>query len=123
MNKAYPDAESALDGIFKDGMTLMSGGFGLCGIPETLIGALRELVVKNLTVISNNAGSMCGPGPLLETRQSRNDLVVCRRNKLFEQRYLSGELELNSILRARFRAYPRRRRRIPAFFTKTGVGS
>src|SRR6202171_6687537 len=96
MNKIYPDARSALAGILKDGMTLMSGGFGLCGIPQILIAAIRDLKVKDLTVISNNAGvDGAGLGLLLETRQIRKMISsYVGENKLFERQFLSGELEL-----------------------------
>src|ERR1700726_2696039 len=126
MNKIYPDARSALPGILKDGMTLMSGGFGLCGIPQILIAAIRDLGVKDLTVISNNAGvDGAGLGLLLETRQIRKMISsYVGENKLFERQYLSGELELEfnpqGTLAERIRAGGAG---IPAFFTKTGVGT
>src|SRR5580704_4335970 len=126
MNKMFPDARSALDGILKDGMTLMSGGFGLCGIPQILIEAIRDLNVKDLTVISNNAGvDGAGLGLLLETRQIRKMISsYVGENKLFERQYLSGELELEfnpqGTLAERIRAGGAG---IPAFFTKTGVGT
>jgi 3-oxoacid CoA-transferase subunit A len=126
MNKIYPDARSALAGILKDGMTLMSGGFGLCGIPQILIAAIRDLGVKDLTVISNNAGvDGAGLGLLLETRQIRKMISsYVGENKLFERQYLSGELELEfnpqGTLAERIRAGGAG---IPAFFTKTGVGT
>ena len=126
MNKIYPDAPSALAGILKDGMTLMSGGFGLCGIPQILIAAIRDLGVKDLTVISNNAGvDGAGLGLLLETRQIRKMISsYVGENKLFERQYLSGELELEfnpqGTLAERIRAGGAG---IPAFFTKTGVGT
>src|SRR3712207_3012702 len=96
MNKVYPDAAAALAGLVKDGMTIMAGGFGLCGIPETLILAIRDSGAKNLTFISNNAGvDGAGLGLLLETRQIRKMISsYVGENKLFAQQYLSGDLEL-----------------------------
>jgi 3-oxoacid CoA-transferase subunit A len=126
MKKVYPDAALALAGLLKDGMTIMAGGFGLCGIPETLIHALRESGVKNLTVISNNAGiDGIGLGLLLETRQVRKMISsYVGENKLFAQQYLAGELELEfnpqGTLAERIRAGGAG---IPAFYTKTGVGT
>jgi 3-oxoacid CoA-transferase subunit A len=126
MNKIFPDARSALAGILKDGMTLMAGGFGLCGIPQVLIEAIRDLKVKDLTVISNNAGvDGAGLGILLETRQIKKMISsYVGENKLFERQYLSGELELEfnpqGTLAERIRAGGAG---IPAFFTKTGVGT
>jgi 3-oxoacid CoA-transferase subunit A len=126
MNKIFPDAHSALAGILKDGMTLMAGGFGLCGIPQVLIEAIRDLKVKDLTVISNNAGvDGAGLGLLLETRQIEKMISsYVGENKLFERQYLSGELELEfnpqGTLAERIRAGGAG---IPAFFTKTGVGT
>ncbi len=126
MNKIFPDAHSALAGILKDGMTLMAGGFGLCGIPQILIEAIRDLHVKDLTVISNNAGvDGAGLGILLETRQIKKMISsYVGENKLFERLYLSGELELEfnpqGTLAERIRAGGAG---IPAFFTKTGVGT
>lgn len=126
MNKIYPDPRSALAGLLQDGMTLMAGGFGLCGIPEALIEAIRELKVKGLTVISNNAGiDGAGLGILLETRQIKKMISsYVGENKLFEQLFLSGELELEfnpqGTLAERIRAGGAG---IPAFFTKTGVGT
>src|SRR5664279_2593687 len=126
MNKVYPDAKSALAGILKDGMMIMSGGFGLCGIAETLSEAIRDSGVKNLTVISNNAGvDGIGLSRLLETRQIKKMISsYVGENKLFEQLYLSGELELEfnpqGTLAERIRAGGAG---IPAFFTKTGVGT
>ncbi|HEY8008795.1 MAG TPA: CoA transferase subunit A [Methylocella sp.] len=126
MNKVYPDARSALADIVKDGMILMSGGFGLCGIPHVLIEAIHDLGVKNLTVISNNAGvDGAGLGILLETRQINKMISsYVGENKLFERQYLSGELELEfnpqGTLAERIRAGGAG---IPAFFTKTGVGT
>jgi len=126
MNKVYPDAKSALDGILKDGMMIMSGGFGLCGIAETLSDAIRESGVKNLTVVSNNAGvDGIGLSRLLETRQIKKMISsYVGENKLFAQQYLAGELELEfnpqGTLAERIRAGGAG---IPAFFTKTGVGT
>src|SRR5438034_422881 len=96
MNKIYPDPSAALAGVLRDGMTIMSGGFGLCGIPEALIAAIRDSGVTGLTVISNNAGiDGVGLGLLLESRQIRKMVAsYVGENKLFAQLYLSGELEL-----------------------------
>jgi 3-oxoacid CoA-transferase subunit A len=126
MDKVYPDASAALAELVKDGMTIMAGGFGLCGIPETLILAIRDSAAKNLTFISNNAGvDGAGLGLLLETRQIRKMISsYVGENKLFAQQYLSGELELEfnpqGTLAERIRAGGAG---IPAFFTKTGVGT
>src|SRR3990170_4180495 len=126
MNKVYPDAKSALAGILKDGMMIMSGGFGLCGIAETLSDAIRDSGVKNLTVISNNAGvDGIGLSRLLETRQIRKMISsYVGENKLFAQQYLAGELELEfnpqGTLAERIRAGGAG---IPAFFTRTGAGT
>ncbi len=126
MNKVYPDAKSALDGILKDGMMIMSGGFGLCGIAETLSDAIRDSGVKNLTVVSNNAGvDGIGLSRLLETRQIKKMISsYVGENKLFAQQYLAGELELEfnpqGTLAERIRAGGAG---IPAFYTKTGVGT
>jgi 3-oxoacid CoA-transferase subunit A len=126
MKKVYPDATLALAGLLKDGMTIMAGGFGLCGIPETLIHALRESGVKNLTVISNNAGiDGIGLGVLLETRQVRKMISsYVGENKLFAQQYLAGELEIEfnpqGTLAERIRAGGAG---IPAFYTRTGAGT
>jgi 3-oxoacid CoA-transferase subunit A len=126
MKKIYPDAAAALDGILFDGMTIMSGGFGLCGIPENLIEALRDSGVKNLTVISNNAGvDDFGLGLLLQTRQIRKMISsYVGENATFEKQYLSGELELEfnpqGTLAERIRAGGAG---IPGFYTKTGVGT
>jgi 3-oxoacid CoA-transferase subunit A len=126
MNKIYPDAHAALAGLLRDGMTIMSGGFGLCGIPELLIAAIREAGVTELTVISNNAGiDGAGLGLLLESRQIRKMVSsYVGENKLFADLYLSGELELEfnpqGTLAERIRAGGAG---IPAFFTKTGVGT
>ena len=126
MNKVFPDAPSALAGILKDGMTVMAGGFGLCGIPQILIEAIRDLKVKDLTVISNNAGvDGAGLGILLETRQIKKMISsYVGENKLFAQQFLAGELELEftpqGTLAERIRAGGAG---IPAFYTKTGVGT
>ena len=126
MSKVYADAHAALAGILKDGMTIMSGGFGLCGIPEVLILALRDSGVKNLTVISNNAGvDGISLSLLLETRQIKKMISsYVGENKLFAQQYLAGELELEftpqGTMSERIRAGGAG---IPAFFTKTGVGT
>jgi 3-oxoacid CoA-transferase subunit A len=126
MSKLFTDATTALSGLLKDGMTIMSGGFGLCGIPESLILAIRESGVKNLTVISNNAGvDGIGLGILLETKQIKKMVSsYVGENKLFAQQFLAGELELEfnpqGTLAERIRAGGAG---IPAFFTKTGVGT
>ena len=126
MNKVYPDAKSALSGILKDGMMIMSGGFGLCGIPEHLSDAIRDSGVKGLTFISNNAGvDGIGLSRLLETRQIKKMISsYVGENKLFAQQYLAGELELEfnpqGTLAERIRAGGAG---IPAFYTKTGVGT
>ena len=126
MNKVFPDAKSALEDVLQDGMMLMSGGFGLCGSPQILIEAVRDLGAKNLTVVSNNAGiDGAGLGILLETRQIKKMIAsYVGENKLFAQQYLSGELELEfnpqGTLAERMRAGGAG---IPAFFTKTGVGT
>ncbi len=126
MSKIFSDAKSALDGIPKDGMTIMAGGFGLCGIPENLIIALRDSGVKGLTAISNNAGvDGFGLGLLLETRQIKKMISsYVGENKEFERQYLSGELELEfnpqGTLAERIRAGGAG---IPGFYTKTGVGT
>lgn len=126
MNKVYPDAGAALAGIVKDGQTIAVGGFGLCGIPEALIGALRDSGVRNLTVISNNAGvDGFGLGQLLETRQITKMISsYVGENKEFERQYLSGELELEftpqGTLAERLRAGGAG---IPAFYTRTGYGT
>jgi 3-oxoacid CoA-transferase subunit A len=126
MNKVYPDAAAALDGLLRDGMLVMAGGFGLCGIPEKLIAALRHSGVKDLTVVSNNAGiDGAGLGLLLETRQIRKMISsYVGENKLFADLYLKGELELEfnpqGTLAERIRAGGAG---VPAFFTKTGVGT
>jgi 3-oxoacid CoA-transferase subunit A len=126
MNKIYPSAKAALDGIVKDGQLMAVGGFGLCGIPETLIEALRDSGVRNLTVISNNAGvDGFGLGKLLETRQIKKMISsYVGENKEFERQYLAGELELEftpqGTLAEKLRAGGAG---IPAFFTATGVGT
>jgi 3-oxoacid CoA-transferase subunit A len=125
-SKVYPDAKSALDGLLFDDMTILAGGFGLCGIPEHLIAAIRDSGVKGLTVVSNNCGvDGSGLGILLETRQIRKMVSsYVGENKLFEQLYLDGELELEfnpqGTLAERIRAGGAG---IPAFFTKTGFGT
>ena len=126
MKKVYPDATAALAGLLKDGMLIMAGGFGLCGIPETLICAIRDSGVKNLTIVSNNAGvDGAGLGLLLETRQVMKMISsYVGENKIFAQQYLAGELEIEfnpqGTLAERIRAGGAG---IPAFFTKTGVGT
>ena len=126
MNKTFPDAAAALAGYLKNDMTIMSGGFGLCGIAENLILAIRASGVKGLTFISNNAGvDGFGLGMLLETRQiSEMISSYVGENKLFEQMFLSGELKLEfnpqGTLAERIRAGGAG---IPAFFTKTGYGT
>ncbi|MCS6764378.1 MAG: CoA transferase subunit A [Candidatus Protistobacter heckmanni] len=126
MNKIYPSAKEALAGVAKDGQVLAVGGFGLCGIPEALIAALRDAGVKNLTAISNNAGvDGFGLGQLLETRQIKKMIAsYVGENKEFERQYLAGELELEltpqGTLAEKLRAGGSG---IPAFFTKTGVGT
>lgn len=126
MNKLYPSAAAALDGIIEDGMTLAVGGFGLCGIPETLITALRDSGKQNLIAISNNAGvDDFGLGLLLQTRQiSKMISSYVGENKEFERQYLSGELELEftpqGTLAEKLRAGGAG---IPAFYTRTGYGT
>ena len=126
MNKVYPDATAALAGVLKDNMVIMAGGFGLCGIPENLIAAIKASGVKGLTFISNNAGvDGFGLGQLLETKQIKKMISsYVGENKLFEQMFLSGELELEfnpqGTLAERIRAGGAG---IPAFFTKTGYGT
>ena len=125
-NKVFASAALALDGLVKDGITIAVGGFGLCGIPEALIAALRDSGVKNLTAISNNAGvDGFGLGQLLTTRQIRKMIAsYVGENKEFERQYLAGELELEftpqGTLAEKLRAGGSG---IPAFFTKTGVGT
>ena len=126
MNKVYPSAADALQGVVKDGQLMAVGGFGLCGIPEALIDALRDSGVKGLTVISNNAGvDGFGLGKLLQTRQIKKMISsYVGENKEFERQYLAGELELEftpqGTLAEKLRAGGAG---IPAFFTKTGVGT
>lgn len=126
MNKLYPSAHAALEDVLKDNMTLAVGGFGLCGIPEALILAVRELGAQNLTAISNNAGvDGKGLGVLLESRQVKKMISsYVGENKEFERQYLAGELELEftpqGTLAEKLRAGGAG---IPAFFTKTGVGT
>src|SRR4030081_2648127 len=126
MKKVYPNAKAALDGIVKDGMMVMAAGFGLCGMPETLIRALRDTGVKNLTCVSNNAGiDGAGLGLLLETRQIKKMIAsYVGENKLFAQQYLAGDLEIEfnpqGTMAERIRAGGAG---IAAFFTKTGVGT
>src|ERR1700729_4485493 len=126
MNKVYADARWALAGVLKDGMTIMAGGFGLCGIPESLILAIRDSGVKNLTFVSNNAGiDGAGLGILLETRQVKKMISsYVGENKTFMQQYLAGELEIEfnpqGTLAERIRAGGAG---IPAFYTRTGVGT
>ena len=126
MNKTYPSAAAALKGVVAEGQLMAVGGFGLCGIPEALIEALRDSRVKNLTVISNNAGvDGFGLGKLLETRQIKKMISsYVGENKEFERQFLAGELELDftpqGTLAEKLRAGGAG---IPAFFTKTGVGT
>jgi 3-oxoacid CoA-transferase subunit A len=126
MSKVFPDAATALQGLLHDGMTVMSGGFGLCGIPENLIAALRESGVRDLTVISNNCGvDDFGLGLLLQTRQIRRMLSsYVGENTEFERQFISGELELEfnpqGTLAERIRAGGAG---IPAFYTRTGYGT
>jgi 3-oxoacid CoA-transferase subunit A len=124
--KLYPSAAAALEGVVKDGMLIGVGGFGLCGIPEALIDALRDSGAKNLTAVSNNAGvDGFGLGKLLETRQIRKMVSsYVGENKEFERQYLAGELELEftpqGTLAEKLRAGGAG---IPAFYTRTGVGT
>jgi 3-oxoacid CoA-transferase subunit A len=126
MNKVYPNAAAALDGIVRDGLLIAVGGFGLCGIPEALIDALKDSGAKNLTAISNNAGvDGFGLGKLLATRQIKKMIAsYVGENKEFERQYLAGELELEftpqGTLAEKLRAGGAG---IPAFFTRTGVGT
>ena len=126
MNKLYPDAAAALDGVLKDGMLIASGGFGLCGIPERLLVAIRDSGVKDLTFASNNAGiDNEGIGMLLRTKQVRKMISsYVGENKEFERQFLSGELEVEfcpqGTLAERMRAGGAG---IPGFYTKTGVGT
>ena len=126
MNKIYPNAAAALDGIVRDGQLLAVGGFGLCGIPEALIDALLATGAKDLTAISNNAGvDGFGLGKLLQTRQIKKMISsYVGENKEFERQYLAGELQLEftpqGTLAEKLRAGGAG---IPAFFTRTGVGT
>jgi 3-oxoacid CoA-transferase subunit A len=126
VNKVYPDATAALDGLLSDGMMLMSGGFGLCGIPEALIAAVAKSGVKDLTVVSNNAGvDGIGLGVMLETRQITKMISsYVGENKLFAKQFLDGDLSVEfnpqGTLAERVRAGGAG---IPAFYTKTGVGT
>ena len=126
MDKVVSDARAALDGLVFDGMTVMSGGFGLCGIPENLIAALRDTGVKDITVISNNCGvDDFGMGLLLQTRQIKKMVSsYVGENAEFERQFLSGELEVEltpqGTLAEKIRAGGAG---IPAFFVKTGVGT
>ena len=126
MNKLFPSAKAALDGLVHDGQLIAVGGFGLCGIPEALIAALRDSKVQNLTAISNNAGvDDFGLGILLQTRQIKKMISsYVGENKEFERQYLAGELALEftpqGTLAEKLRAGGSG---IPAFFTKTGVGT
>lgn len=125
-NKLWPDAQSALDGIVQDGMLLAIGGFGLCGIPEALIRALRDTGVRDLTIASNNAGvDGWGLGLLLETHQIKKMIAsYVGENAEFERQYLAGELEVEfcpqGTLAERMRAGGAG---IPGFYTRTGVGT
>ena len=126
MNKLYPTAEAALDGLLRDGLLVACGGFGLCGIPERLLDAVRDSGVKDLTFASNNAGiDNEGIGKLLRTRQVRKMIAsYVGENKEFERQYLAGELEVEfcpqGTLAERMRAGGAG---IPGFYTKTGVGT
>jgi 3-oxoacid CoA-transferase subunit A len=126
VNKVYPDAAAALRGVLKDGMTILSGGFGLCGIPGALIEAIRDSGVQNLTAVSNNAGiDGVGLGVLLQTRQIKKMISsYVGENKTFAEQYLAGELEIEfnpqGTLAERIRAGGAG---IPGFYTATGVGT
>ena len=126
MKKVFPDAKAALAGLLKDGMLIMAGGFGLCGIPETLIIAIRDSGIKNLTIVSNNAGvDGIGLGILLDTKQVKKMISsYVGENKTFATQYLAGELEIEfnpqGTLAERIRAGGAG---IPAFFTRTGAGT
>ena len=126
MQKVYPDPRAALAGLLRDGMMIMAGGFGLCGIPEQLILAIRDSGVKNLTVVSNNCGiDGVGLGILLDSRQIKKMISsYVGENKTFAQQYLAGELEIEfnpqGTLAERIRAGGAG---IPAFFTRTGAGT
>jgi 3-oxoacid CoA-transferase subunit A len=125
-SKVFPDARTALAGLLADGMTIMSGGFGLCGVPDALIGAIAESGVSGLTIVSNNAGTDgAGLGLLLDNRQVRKMVSsYVGENKTFMRQYLAGELEIEfnpqGTLAERIRAGGAG---IPAFFTRTGVGT
>ncbi len=125
-NKVYPDAKAALAGLLHDGMLIMAGGFGLCGIPAELIEAIRDSGVKDLTIVSNNAGiDDAGLGVLLQTRQVKKMISsYVGENATFMKQYLAGELEIEfnpqGTLAERIRAGGAG---IPAFFTRTGVGT
>ncbi len=125
-NKIYPDATAALAGVLRDGMLIMAGGFGLCGIPAALIEAIRVSGVRDLTIISNNAGiDDAGLGVLLQTRQVRKMISsYVGENATFMRQYLAGELEIEfnpqGTLAERIRAGGAG---IPAFYTRTGVGT
>ncbi|MDQ3471470.1 MAG: CoA transferase subunit A [Pseudomonadota bacterium] len=126
MQKIYPDAKAALDGLLFDGMTIAAGGFGLCGIPERLIDAIVDSGVKDLTIASNNAGiDNVGLGKLLRTRQVKKMISsYVGENKEFERQFLAGELEVEfapqGTLAERMRAGGAG---IPGFYTRTGVGT
>jgi|SRR5579863_561047 len=126
MNKVYADTKSALAGLLKDGMLIMAGGFGLCGIPESLILAIRDSGVKNLTVVSNNCGvDGKGLGVLLDTKQIKKMIAsYVGENKTFAQQFLDHQIEIEfnpqGTLAERIRAGGAG---VPAFFTKTGVGT
>ncbi len=126
INKLYPDAKTALAGLLHDGMTIMSGGFGLCSVPQALIDAIRDSGVKDLTIISNNAGvDDAGLGVLLQTRQVKKMISsYVGENATFAKQYLAGELEIEfnpqGTLAERIRAGGAG---IPAFFTPTGYGT
>jgi len=126
MKKLYPDAAAALDGLLRDGLLIASGGFGLCGIPERLLDAVRDSGVKDLTFASNNAGiDNEGIGKLLRTKQVKKMIAsYVGENKEFERQYLAGELEVEfspqGTLAERMRAGGAG---IPGFYTKTGVGT
>ncbi len=125
-NKVYADADAALAGLLRDGLLILAGGFGLCGIPESLIEAIRKAGIHDLTVVSNNAGvDGAGLGVLLDSKQIKKMVAsYVGENKLFAQQYLAGELELEfnpqGTLAERIRAGGAG---IPAFYTKTGVGT
>lgn len=126
MGKVYTDAKAALAGVLRDGMTIMSGGFGLCGVPSLLIEAIRDSGARDLTIVSNNAGiDDAGLGILLQTRQVRKMISsYVGENKTFAEQFLAGQLEIEfnpqGTLAERIRAGGAG---IPAFFTKTGVGT